>query len=201
MECFHEIKKMTDKVKSIEKHLEIVSQTHQRMRDLQDKIIELEEWRSTEKKIPSSLPTIKGYDIIVYSIAIEECQDLASQFEKNARKDLARMMDLYEKSTYDIQRYFRWPEINLEDEHPIPSTLFDQLGSDYEKVKVEFQAKEEFLQEDIQELLVKPLMEYSHYSTFVHKFVITMEEYRKFNITLDVKKVHISNPKEEKILS
>ena len=28
MECFHEIKKMTNKVKNIEKHLEIVSQTH-----------------------------------------------------------------------------------------------------------------------------------------------------------------------------
>ena len=53
VECFHEIKKMTDKVKSIEKHLQIVSQTHQRMRDLQDKIIELEEWRSTKKKIPN----------------------------------------------------------------------------------------------------------------------------------------------------
>ena len=47
MECFHEIKKMTDKLESIEKHLEIVSQTHQRMRDLQDKIIELEEWEVT----------------------------------------------------------------------------------------------------------------------------------------------------------
>ena len=34
MECFHEINKMTDKVKIIKKHLEIVSQTHQRMRDL-----------------------------------------------------------------------------------------------------------------------------------------------------------------------
>jgi vacuolar-type H+-ATPase subunit I/STV1 len=104
-ECFHEIKKMTDKVKSIKKHLEIVSQTHQRMRDLQDKIIELEEWRSNEKKIASSLPTIKGYDITIYSVATEECQDLPSRFEKNARKYLARMVDLYEKSTYDIQRY------------------------------------------------------------------------------------------------
>ena len=111
------------------------------MRDLQDKIIELEEWRSTEKKIPISLPTIKGDDIIVYFVAIEECQYLASRFEKNARKGLAGMMDLYEKSTYDIQRYIRWPEINLEDEHPVPFTLFDQLESDYEKVKTEVQAK------------------------------------------------------------
>ena len=48
MECFNEVKKMTNKVKSIKKHLEIVSQTCQRMRDLQAKIVQLEEWRSTE---------------------------------------------------------------------------------------------------------------------------------------------------------
>ena len=111
------------------------------------------------------------------------------------------MMDLYEKSTYDIQRYIRCPKIKLEDEHLVLFTLFDQLVSDYEKVKAEVQAKEEFSQEDIQELLVEPSMVYSHYSTFVHKFVITMEEYRKCNIALDVKKVYIFNPKEEKILS
>ena len=110
-------------------------------------------------------------------------------------------MDLYEKSIYYIQRYIRWPKINLEDEHPVSFTLFDQLENDYENVKVEVQAKEEFSQEDIQEHLVKPSMEYSHYSTFVHKFVITMEEYRKCNIALDVKKVYIFNPKEENILS
>ena len=42
MECFREIKKMVDKVKMVEKHLEIVSQTYQRMRDLQAKIEDLE---------------------------------------------------------------------------------------------------------------------------------------------------------------
>ena len=73
MECFHQIKKITDKVKIIEKHLEIVSQTYQRMRDLQAKIVELEEWRSTEKNIPSRLPMIKSYDITVYSMATKEC--------------------------------------------------------------------------------------------------------------------------------
>ena len=201
MECFHAMKKMTDKVKSIEKHLEIVSQTHQRMRDLQDKIIELEEWRSTEKKIPSSLPTIKGYDIIVYFIATKECQDLESWFEKNARKYLVGMMDLYEKYTYDIQRYIRWPDINLEDKHLVSFTLFDQLGSDYENFRAKVQAKEEFSQEDIKELLITPSMEYYHYSAFVHKFVITMEECRKCNIALDVKKIHILNPQKENILS
>ena len=104
MECFNEVKKMSDKVKSIEKHLENVSQTYQRMRDLQEKIIELEEWISTEKNIPSSrsLLIIKSYDITADSMATMECQDLASRFEDNARKNLAGMIDLYEISTYDI---------------------------------------------------------------------------------------------------
>ena len=44
-------------------------------------------------------------------------------------------------------------------------------------------------------------MEYSHYTTFVHKFVISMEEYKKCNIALDVKKSHIYNSREEKIQS
>ena len=43
MECINEIKKMADKVKMVEKHLEIVSQTYQWMRDLQAKNVELEE--------------------------------------------------------------------------------------------------------------------------------------------------------------
>ena len=72
------------------------------MRDLEEKIIELDEWRSTKKDIPNSLPTVKSYDIIVYTMAMEECQDIASQFEENARKYLAGMMNLYEKNTYDI---------------------------------------------------------------------------------------------------
>ena len=43
MECFDKAKKMADKIKMIEKHLDIVSQTHQKMRDLQGNIIELDE--------------------------------------------------------------------------------------------------------------------------------------------------------------
>ena len=114
------------------------------MRDLQAKIVELDEWRSTEKNIPSSLSIIKSYDIMVHSMATTECQDLTSRFEENARKYLAGMMDLYEKSTYDIQRYIQWLEINFEDEHPIPCALFKQLDDDFVKIKAEVQAKEEF---------------------------------------------------------
>ena len=136
---------------------------------------------------------IKSYDITVYSMATRKCQDLASRFEENARKYLAGMMDLYKKYTYDIQRYIQGLEISFEEEHPVPYTLFKQIETNFEKVKVEVQAKEQFSKDDIQELLVKPSMEYSHYSAFVHKFVISMEEYRKCNTTFNVKKAHIFN--------
>ena len=133
MKCFDKGKKMADKVKMIEKHLNIISQTHQKMRNLQEKIIELDEWRSTKKDIPNSLPTVKSYNITVYTMATEECQDLASWFEENARKDLAGMMDLYEKTTYDIQRYIQWPEINFEENHPVPITVFEEIKKDFER--------------------------------------------------------------------
>ena len=110
-------------------------------------------------------------------------------------------MGLYEKSIYDVQRYIQWQEINFEYEHPVPYALFQQLEDSHEKIKAEVRAKEVISKEDIQELLIKPSMEYSHYITFVHEFVISMEEYKKCNIALDVKKAHIFNSKEEKILS
>ena len=189
---------MVDKVKMVEKHLEIVSQTNQRMRDLQAKLEYLEEWRDTKKNVPSSLPVIKNYDISVHTLGTTECQDLASRFKENARKDLAGMMDLYEKSIDDMQRYIQWPEINFEDEHPVPYALFQKLEDSHEKIKVEVQAKEVIPKEYIQELVVKPSMEYSHYTTFVHKFLISMEEYKKCNIALNVKKAHILKTLEKK---
>ena len=134
-------------------------------------------------------------------MATKECQDLASQFEENAKKDPAGMMDLYEKTTYDIQIYIQWLEINFKENHPVPITMFEEIEKDFEKYKVEVQVKKEFSVEDIQELLVKPSMGYSHYTAFVQKIVISMEEYRKCNIALDIKKAHIFNSKEEKILS
>ena len=69
MECFTEIHKMANKMKMVEKHLEIVSQTNQRMRSLQDKIEDLNEWRNKENNVPSSLPVIKSYDISVHTLA------------------------------------------------------------------------------------------------------------------------------------
>ena len=46
MECFIEIQKMADKVKVLEKHLDIVSHINLKMESLQVKIEELDKWRS-----------------------------------------------------------------------------------------------------------------------------------------------------------
>ena len=63
--------------------------------------------------------------------------------------------------------------------YPVPYALFKNLEGNIEKIKEDVQAKEIISKEYIQELLVKPLMEYSHNATFVHNFVINMEEYMK----------------------
>ena len=55
-----------------------------------------------DKNVPSILLVIKSYDINLHTLATSECQDLASRFEENAKQNFARMMDLYEKSIYDI---------------------------------------------------------------------------------------------------
>ena len=111
------------------------------------------------------------------------------------------MMELYKKSIYDMKGYIQWPEINLEDEQLVPFSFFQRLENNYENIKVEVRAKEAISKEDIQELLVKPSMEYSHYTTFVQKIVISMEEFKKCNLALDGKKAHIFNSREENILT
>ena len=201
MECFTTIQNMADKMKMVEKNIEIVSQINQKMRSLQAKIEYLDEWRSKEKNVPSSLPIIKIYDINVHTLDTIECQDLALRFEENAKQNLVGMMDLYDKYIYYIQRYNQWPEINLEDEHLVTFSFFQNLEDNYEKIKVEVRAKEAISKEDIQELLVKPSMEYSHYTTFVQKIVISMEEFKMCNLALDVKKDHIFNSQDENILT
>ena len=67
------------------------------MESLQVKIKELERWRNMEKSVMSSLPIVKSYEIRLHTLATSECQELASKFEENARKNIAGMMELYEK--------------------------------------------------------------------------------------------------------
>ena len=43
------------------------------------------------------------------------------------------MMYLYEKVTYDIQRYIQWLEISFEDEHLVPYVLFTQIEDNLDK--------------------------------------------------------------------
>ena len=111
------------------------------------------------------------------------------------------MMDVYDKSVYDVQKYIQWLEINFRDEHLVSFAFFQDLEDKYEMIKVEVQAKEGISKEDIQEFLVKLSMEYSHFTTFVHKFVINMEKFKECNLSPDVKNAHIFNSHEKRILT
>ena len=128
-----------------------------------------------------------------YTLATNECQELASKFEEKARQSLAGMMDVYEKSIYDVQRYLQWPEIKFKDEHPVSFSFFQEIEDKYEMTKVEVQTKEVISKDEIQEFLVKSSMYFSHYTAFVLKFVADMEKFKECNSTLDVKKEHIFN--------
>ena len=154
-----------------------------------------------EKSVPSSLPIVKTYDIRLHTLDTNECQELASKFEQKVRQSLAGMMDVYDRSIYDFQRYIQWPEINFRDEHPIYFDFFQELEDKYEMTKAEVHEKEVITKDDIQEFLVKPLMEFSHYTTFVHKFLVDMEKLKECNLTLNVKKEHTFNSREKRILT
>ena len=93
---------MADKLKFLDKHLEIVSQINQKMLSLQTKIEKLDRLRHMEKSVPSGLLEIKSYDIKLDTLATNECQELDSMFEERARQSLARMMKVYDKSIKDI---------------------------------------------------------------------------------------------------
>ena len=90
-----------------------------------------------EKKFPSTLPAVKAYDIGLHTLATNECEELASKFKEKVRKSLVGMMDVYDKSFYDVQRYLQWPDINFRDEHPISFSFFQDLEDKYKITKVE----------------------------------------------------------------
>ena len=49
------------------------------------------------------------------------------------------MMDVYDKSVQDVQKYLQWFEINFQDEHPISFSFFEELKDTYEVIKAEVQ--------------------------------------------------------------
>ena len=107
------------------------------MESLQVKMNDLDKWRIIEKNIPSSLSVIKSYDIKFHTLDTKECQELASMFEEKPRQSLAGMMNVYEKTIYDVQRCLQWPEINFLDEHQVSFAFFQDLEEKYEMIKVE----------------------------------------------------------------
>ena len=132
-----------------------------------------------DKKVPSSVLATKAYDIRLHTLDTNECQELAYKFKEKARKSLAGMMDVYDKSVYDVQGHLQWPKINFRDEHPIYFSFFQELKDKYEMTKVEVQVKEVISKDDIQEFFVKPSKEFSHYASFVHKFMVGMEGFKE----------------------
>ena len=109
------------------------------------------------------------------------------------RQSLARIMDVYDKSVKDIQRYIQWPKINFRYEHPIYFSCFQEVEDKYEMTKVEVHEEEVISKDGIQEFLVKSSKEFSHYTTFVYKFRVCMEKIKECNLTLDVNRERIFN--------
>ena len=89
VECFAEVQKMADIIKALEKHVENASQVYLNMESLQTKIEELAEWINLEKNVPSGPLIIKSYDIILHTLASNECQELSSKFEEKVKQSLA----------------------------------------------------------------------------------------------------------------
>ena len=94
---------MEDKIKYLEKHLEIPTQINQKMESLWIKVDELDKWRNMEKIIPSGLAGIKAYNIRLITLDTNECQQMASKFEEKVKKNIEGMMNVYDKSVQDIQ--------------------------------------------------------------------------------------------------
>ena len=91
-------------------------------------------------------------------------------------------------------------EINFKDEHAISFFFFQEIEDKYEMTKEEVQIEEVISKDDIQDFFVKSLMEFSHYTSFVHKFNVNMENFKECNLTLDVKKEHVFNSREKMML-
>ena len=51
-------------------------------------------------------------------------QQRASKFQEKVKQSIARIMNVYDKLVQYIQKYLQWPEINFQDEHPIPFSFF-----------------------------------------------------------------------------
>ena len=110
-------------------------------------------------------------------------------------------MMMYIDSVQYIQKDIQWKKINLHDEQLVPFSFFQKLENEYESIKAKVQAKEIISEEYIQELLIKSTKEVSRFNAFIQKFKADMEAYKEWHLTLDVKKEHIFNLKDQRIIS
>ena len=110
-------------------------------------------------------------------------------------------MKVYTDNVQDMEKDIQWLEINIQDEQPIPNSIFEKLENEYEFIKVEVQHKEFISKEDIQELLIKTIKEVSKFNAFIQKFKDEMEAYNQFFLTVDINKEHVFNLREQRIIS
>ena len=165
------------------------------------KVEELDRWKNMEKIVPSGILGIKAYDIILHTLATIEFQELSLKFEDQIQQSLVVMINVQDESVQDIQKYIKWPEINFQDEQPIPFTFFQKLEDAYDSVMVEVQLKEFISKEYIQYFLVNPTKEFSLCNAFIHKFMVGMESYKECHLTLNIKKEHVFNSREQRIIT
>ena len=66
------------------------------------------------------------------------------------RTSLVGMMDVYEKSIYDVQRYLQWPKINFKVEHLVSIAFFQEIKDKYEMTKATVQEEEVISKHDNQ---------------------------------------------------
>ena len=123
-ECFKETKKMAEKIKALEKHLQITYQINQKMESMWIKFEVLYAWKNMEKIVQSGHLGIKAYGIILHTLVTNECQEVACKFEEKVKQSLAGMMNVYDELVQDTKKYIKWPQINFQDEHLIPFHLF-----------------------------------------------------------------------------
>jgi hypothetical protein len=104
---------MANIVKVVGKHLENASQDNMNMESLWTKIEELDEWINLDNNVPGALLIIKAYDIILHTLATNECQELASKFEEKVKQSLAMVMKFYRDNVQDMKNDIQWLEISL----------------------------------------------------------------------------------------
>ena len=104
---------MVDTIKALERHLENASRINQNMESFWVKIEELDRQRNIENNDLSGSLRIKAYDIILHTLAIDECQEFSLKFKEKVKQSLTGIMKVYIEIVQDIEKDVHCPKINL----------------------------------------------------------------------------------------